>query len=211
VDQVATYPLFSFPYTSWQELAHGDRAFGLTQKRRMLRVAEEVFYDAGFERTSVWAFTRAGVPKYCSVTVPIYLGLGASGGSYLKDIFYLNTFSVREYVGALERGALPIALSLELDEAMQMAGWLYWRVYETRWSKKAFRERFGEPMSAVYGKHLRLLSLAGLLRARGDDMVLSDAGAYWLHALQDLFSIHYVSELWGTSGRDPWPERVVLC
>ena len=41
-------------------------------------------------------FTKSGVPKYCSVTVPLYLGLGASGGSYLKDIFYLNTFSVAE-------------------------------------------------------------------------------------------------------------------
>ena len=36
------------------------------------------------------------------MTVPLYLGLGASGGSYLKDIFYLNTFSVAEYVQAIE-------------------------------------------------------------------------------------------------------------
>jgi oxygen-independent coproporphyrinogen-3 oxidase len=59
----------------------------------------------------VWAFTRAGVPKYCSVTVPLYIGLGASGGSYLKDVFYLNTFNVQEYIQALENGKLPIALS----------------------------------------------------------------------------------------------------
>jgi hypothetical protein len=60
------------------------------------------------------------------------VGLGASGGTYLKDIFYLNTFSVGEYIDALNRGVSPIALSLNLSEHMQMAGWLYWRIYETR-------------------------------------------------------------------------------
>lgn len=34
--------------------------------------------------------------------VPLYVGLGASGGSYLKDLFYINTFSVREYIHAFE-------------------------------------------------------------------------------------------------------------
>jgi coproporphyrinogen III oxidase-like Fe-S oxidoreductase len=30
-----------------------------------------------------------------------YLGLGASSASYLRDIFYLNTFNVAEYIRAL--------------------------------------------------------------------------------------------------------------
>jgi oxygen-independent coproporphyrinogen-3 oxidase len=48
------------------------------------------------------------------------------------------------------------------------------------------------------------------VRERGDGIVLSDAGAYWLHALQDLFSIDYVSTLWGTSQHNPWPQAVAL-
>ena len=40
--------------------------------------------------------------------------------------------------------------------------------------------------------------------------IRADDGIYWLHALQDLFSIEYVSKLWGTSQQDPWPERVLL-
>jgi hypothetical protein len=39
---------------------------------------------------------------------------------------------------------------------------------------------------------------------------LSDRGAFWLHAFEDLFSIDYVSRLWGVSERDPWPEQVLL-
>lgn len=81
VDQVAAYPLFRFPYTQWQQLYGNGNGFNLFQKRKMLHVLERTFYGAGFTRTSVWAFTRAGVPKYCSVTIPLYIGLGASGGT----------------------------------------------------------------------------------------------------------------------------------
>jgi oxygen-independent coproporphyrinogen-3 oxidase len=144
------------------------------------------------------------------VTQPLYVGLGASGGSYLRDVFYLNTFSVQAYIEALERGRSPIALSLDLTERMQMAGWLYWRIYETRFRRSDFRARFGRAFDAAYGWAVKPLSLIGFLRDGSDELVLSNRGIYWLHALQDLFSISYVSKLWGTSRQNPWPERVLL-
>ncbi|MGD0016053.1 MAG: coproporphyrinogen-III oxidase family protein [Verrucomicrobiia bacterium] len=212
VDQIAAYPLFSFPYTKWAQMAQQNRyqSYNLLQKRQMRRVLEQTFHDAGYEQTSVWAFTRAGAPRYCSVTVPLYLGLGASAGSYLRDIFYLNTFNVLEYIRALEEGRTPIALSLELSKRMQMAGWLYWRIYETRFKKTDFQRRFCEDFDAVYGKYLKPWSLLGLLIERKDEIALTDTGAYWLHAIQDLFSIDYVGELWGTSQQKPWPGEVIL-
>jgi coproporphyrinogen III oxidase-like Fe-S oxidoreductase len=213
VDQVAAYPLFRFPYTEMGRTARESNhsISSIFRRRRMLSILERVLYGAGFDRTSVWAFTRPGVPKYCSVTVPLYVGLGASGGSYLKDVFYLNTFSVQEYIHALENGGLPIALSLDLTESMQMAGWLYWRIYETRLRRTDFRKRFGGEFDRVYGKYMKLFSLLGLLKEdNGDEIVLSDSGTYWLHVLQDLFSIEYISQLWGTSKQEPWPEKVML-
>jgi oxygen-independent coproporphyrinogen-3 oxidase len=176
----------------------------------MQRVLEKIFQGAGFERTSVWALTKRGVPKYCSVTVPLYLGLGASGGSYLKDVFYLNTFNVSEYIRTLEEGKLPIALSVELTESMQMAGWLYWRVYETRFKKSDFMNRFKRQIDEVYGKYFRLLLRTGFLRDDGEEVILTSAGAYWLHYIQDMFSIDYISKLWGTSKQTPWPQSVLL-
>jgi menaquinone C8-methyltransferase len=212
VDQIAAYPLFDFPYTEWADRSRRNhyRSYNLLQKRQMLSVLEEAFYSAGYERTSVWAFTRHGAPRYCSVTVPLYLGLGASGGSYLPDRFYLNTFSVPEYIRALDQDRMPIALSMQLTPRMQMAGWLYWRLYETRFRKSDFTARFRQDFDAIYGTYVRLLSWLGLSRAQGDEIVLTDAGAYWLHALQDLFSINYVAKLWGSSRDDAWPSKVVL-
>ena len=110
----------------------------------------------------------------------------------------------------LENGRMPIALSLELSERMQMAGWLYWRIYETRFSKHDFARRFHRPLDAVYGKYMRLLSLLGFLTEEEDEIALTDGGAYWLHAVQDLFSIDYIGALWGTSRGTPWPVEVRL-
>jgi coproporphyrinogen III oxidase-like Fe-S oxidoreductase len=211
VDQIAAYPLFRFPYTKMGQTAdRRDGNSGVLARRRMLSILTNIFYEAGFERTSVWAFTRPGVPKYCSVTVPLYVGLGASGGSYLKDVFYLNTFNVGEYIKALQRGSMPIALAMDLSERMQMAGWLYWRIYETRFRKGDFSQRFGRDFDEVYGRYMRPLRALGFVKDDGDKIVLSDEGAFWLHALEDLFSIQYVSRLWGTSKEEPWPERVNL-
>ncbi len=212
VDQVAAYPLFRFPYT----VMGGNGGTGnyklatIFTRRTMLKILESIFYAAGFERTSVWAFTRSNVPRYCSVTVPLYVGLGASGGSYLNDVFYLNTFNVSEYIKAVEKRGTAIALSLDLSEAMQMAGWLYWRIYETRFARQDFRKRFGQNLDRVYGRLLRILGRCGFLKDDGELIVLTDRGTYWLHALEDLFSLEYISRLWGTSKQEPWPERVVL-
>jgi coproporphyrinogen III oxidase-like Fe-S oxidoreductase len=213
IDQVAAYPLFNFPYTIMGESAkHSNYNIrNIFRRRNMLHILEDIFYDKKYERTSVWAFTREGVPKYCSVTVPLYVGLGASGGSYLKDIFYLNTFNVAEYIKRLENGRMPIALSLDLSESMQMAWWFYWRVYETRFKRSDFKERFGKEFNEIYGKYIKLFSLFGLIKKDdGNEVTLSDRGTFWLHAFEDLFSLDYISKLWGTSKQEPWPEKVVL-
>jgi len=56
-----------------------------------------------------------------------------------------------------------------------------------------------------------LNSRAGLQSAlRNDWKRPLDRGTYWLHALEDVFSIEYVSRLWGTSKEEPWPEKVLL-
>jgi menaquinone C8-methyltransferase len=204
VDQVAAYPLFSFPYTPLGRTGDGN-GNGILQalmRRRMMGVLERIFYQGGYERSSAWAFTRRGTPRYCSVTVPLYVGLGASGGSYLRDVFYLNTFGVAEYCRALEEGRMAIALSVGLSERMQRAGWLYWRIYETRFRRADYRERFGEDLDAAYGGYLRPARWLGLLTDDGERIALSDGGAFWLHACEDLLSIDYVSELRGLSRRD---------
>jgi oxygen-independent coproporphyrinogen-3 oxidase len=212
IQQAATYPLFQFPYTRMGQDAkkHKSKATLLLKRRKMLSILENIFYNSGFERSSVWAFTKTGTEKYCSVTVPLYLGLGASGGSYLNDIFFLNTFNVAEYIKSIEKNIMPTALSVELSKNMQMAGWLYWRIYETRFMKYDFFTKFGEDFGSKFGNLMRLLSHLGFLKDDGQKIKLTDKGAFWLHAFEDWFSIDFIGKLWDNSKGEPWPEKVVL-
>lgn len=212
VDQIAVYPIFLFPYTHMGKTnGTANHSIGKSfARRRTFYTLEKIFVRAGFDRSSVWAFTRRGVPRYCSVTVPTYVGFGASGGTYLRDIFYVNTFGVEDYIDAVEKGRFPIALAVDLTDKMQRAGWLYWRIYETQFSKRAYLDRFGEDIRSNYGGLLRLLRLIGFLREDGDRITMSDRGAFWLHAAEDILSIDYISTLWGEARRDHWPEAVRL-
>ena len=115
-----------------------------------------------------------------------------------------------EYIKALDDGGMAIALSVDLTEKMQRAGWLYWRIYETRFCKAAYRERFDEELDAAYGRYLTAARRLGLLRDDGEQITLSDSSAFWLHAAEDLLSIEFVSTLWGSSRRDLRPERAIL-
>jgi oxygen-independent coproporphyrinogen III oxidase len=212
VKQVATYPLFNFQYTRLAQKANknGNQIETMFRRRRLMKIFEGIFYRSDFYRSSVWAFTKNHTDKYCSVTVPLYLGLGTSGSSYLKDIFYINTFKVSEYIRAFKEKRSPIALTIDLSEEMQMAGWLYWRIYETRFRKSDFNQRFGRSFDDKYGSLINIFSGLGYLKNGDDQITLTDKGAYWIHAFEDLFSISYINKLWGTSIQNPWPEKVIL-
>ena len=212
VHQAATYPLFRFPYTRFgKQYTMKQKAIPtMIRRRKFLKAIENTFYSSGYERSSVWAFTKTGTDKYCSVTVPSYFGLGASGSSYLKNTFYVNTFNISEYVQAIEEGNSTIALSVNLSEEAQMAAWLYWRIYETKLSKSDFKQRFHTEFDTKYGAYMNWLKRFGFLQNGADQIKLTDRGSYWIHAFEDFFSIDYINKLWGTSKTNPWPEKVVL-
>lgn len=212
IHQVATYPLFKFPYTRLgKEFYENQNAVGtMFRRRKFLKILEDIFYGSEFYRSSVWAFTKQKTDKYCSVTVPLYLGLGASGSSYLKDIFYVNTFSVNEYIKAINSNKQPIALSIDLSEEMQMAGWLYWRIYETKFKKSDFQIRFNTSFDSKYGKLIKIWNKMGYLKNGEDQINLTDKGTYWIHAFEDFFSINYINKLWGISKSNAWPENISL-
>ncbi len=212
IHQAATYPLFRFPYTRLgKDFNYTKNALNtMFRRRKFLKIFENIFYNSGFRRSSVWAFTQTGIDKYCSVTVPMYLGLGASGSSYLKDIFYVNTFKVKEYINKIREEKMPISLSINLTKKMQMSGWLYWRLYETHFNKADFEKRFNIEFDLEYNRIIKFWDLLGFLNNGQDYIKLTDKGSYWIHAFEDFFSINYINKLWGTSKVNAWPEQVIL-
>jgi len=213
VDQISAYPIFTFPHTKLEEVVkrNGYSLPGIVKRRIMLKKIEEVCYDAGMERTSVWAFTKKGVKKYSSVTVPKYIGLGAGAGSLIPNFFFINTFSVEEYIKFIEsKSRPPVALSIKFSEEEEMLHWLYWRIYETKIIKKDFEEQFGRDFDSTFKKIFFLFEVMGMARDEGDKIIMTDRGNYWVHVLQNVFSLDFIGRVWDVCLSEKWPGEIEL-
>ncbi len=211
VDQISTYPIFGFPYT---ELG---RTLGIQAIRRppgelirrMLALIRQRAYERGFEQCAVWSFLRPCQKKFSSITRHHYLGFGPSAASMTGHQFYVNTFSVDQYVSALP-GQLPVALVMPVNKRLEMGYWLYWRAYEMKIAGDEFRELFGEDLGTVYGSLLRTLTGLGMATQHNGSYRLTEKAAYWVHRFQNEYSLNYINRLWGRCREEPWPDRVRL-
>jgi oxygen-independent coproporphyrinogen-3 oxidase len=213
VDQLSTYPMFSFPYS---EL--GKRT-GLRQVERpphqavkaMLAFTDQYCEENGLYRCAVWSWLKPGQGKFSSITRHHYIGFGPSAASMTGSDFYVNTFDVKAYAGKLP-AERPVAVSMPVNRRLEMAYWLYWRIYELEISMSGFQHVFGADASldAEFGYLLRPLMLMKLLERVDAGYRVTKRGAYWIHRLQNEYSLNYINHLWGTCRREPWPEEVVL-
>jgi len=211
VEQISTYPIFGFPYTA---LGHelGIRSIRRPPGdliRRMLALICRRSREHGFDQCAVWSFLRPGRKKFSSITRHHYLGFGPSAASMTGAQFYVNTFSVPEYAAALP-DRLPVALVMPVDRRLEMAYWLYWRAYEMKIPGGDFRELFDRDLDHVYGRLMRLLERTGMVVAQHGDYRITEDAAYWIHRLQNEYSLNYINRLWGRCREEPWPLAVTL-
>lgn len=210
-DQVTTYPLFTFPYTTvGQHLRlKALRMPNLRVRRAHYRAIHSWCTEHGYRRVSVWGFKRGAVPRYSSVTRDNYIGIGPGAGSHLADGFVLNTFDLDSWLHAASAGRGAIALCLPF--AGEMAGWwwLYWRLYDTRVSLDALDGVLGRDAPQAR-RWLRVAQWAGLAVEKGGTLELTEPGAFWIHLAQNYFALNYVNTLWTRAREEPWPEAVAI-
>jgi oxygen-independent coproporphyrinogen-3 oxidase len=211
VNQVTTYPLFTFPYTSVGKYLKLKqvRMPNLAVRHRQYYRIYKFLTNKGFNRVSVWGFKKGDVPRYSSVTRDNYIGLGAGAGSHLPDGFYLNTFSVEEYTRKCSSSQFPVALYMKFTEEMQKYFWLYWRFYDTHISKEELSARFGlndEKLNRLFAisKSLKLI------RENNLNYELTMSGSFWIHLLQNFFSLRYINKVWSVAMNEPYPSEISL-
>ena len=213
IDQLSTYPMFSFPYS---ELGRQQGINEVTrpnsrQIRTMLKMTDEAAQRKGFKRCAVWSWIKPHKRKFSSITRHHYIGLGPSAASMTGEYFYVNTFDIDAYSRSLpdER---PIALSMKINRRLEMAYWLYWRVYELFVCNNEFETLFSrkDGLNNVFGKLLKSFCLLGMLKRDGANYQVTNLGAYWIHRLQNEYSLNYINRLWGTCRKKPWPNEVRL-
>jgi len=210
-DQLTTYPLFTFPYTSVGEYLRltDVRMPDLRVRRAHYRAISEWCEEHGFDRVSVWGFRRGGAPRYSSVTRDGYIGIGPGAGSHLPDGFVLNTFDLNSWICATGQGRTAIALQMPFLGQMSGWWWLYWRLYDTRIPLDDFDAALGKDAPKARG-WLRFVEQVGLGLRHHEDIVLTEPGAFWLHLVQNHFALSYVNTLWTEARREPWPQAVAI-
>jgi oxygen-independent coproporphyrinogen-3 oxidase len=213
VDQLSTYPLFAFPYT---ELGQGRNLKKVTRPshhriKAMLEFTDAHCEQRGLHRCAVWSWLRPSRSKFSSITRHRYVGLGPSAASMTGTDFYVNTFDVRAYADALP-GRRPVAVSMPVDQRLEIAYWLYWRVYELKLRAGVFRELFGPGRSLddQFGHLIAPLLSSRLIARTSDGYAVTKTGAYWIHRLQNEYSLNYIDRLWGACRKEPWPAEVRL-
>jgi len=210
-EQITTYPLFTFPYSTighYLNLKQVDMP-KLSARKRMYMFIHQYLLENGFSRVSVWGFKRGDVPRYSSVTRDKYLGLGPGAGSHLNDGYYLNTFSVKEYVSRCIDVEFPIALFMPFNETMQHFFWLYWRLYDTY----VPRQGLWNASPQTNRKTRALLGLLKVLKFLIEDKNgynITKEGAFWVHLAQNYFSLRYINRIWSTAMREPYPEEIAF-
>ena len=125
--------------------------------------------------------------------------------------FSVNTFDIEEYAESLPDHR-PVALSMPMGPRREMAYWLYWRLYELHAENRDFEELFGPRASlpGVMGSALRPLELMGWVNRREGGYDVTPDGIYWVHRLQNEYSLDYITTLWSRCKATAWPEAVTL-
>ena len=177
----------------------------------MLALTHEEAERHHLKQCAVWSWIRSGRSKFSSITRHHYVGFGPSAASMIGNAFYVNTFDVDAYADALTHGR-PVALVLPVDRRLEMAYWLYWRAYEMRACEADFQKVFGADASleGTFGKITRLFKTLRMVEGEPGGWRITRRGAYWIHRLQNEYSLNYINRLWGTCRREAWPQEVTL-
>ena len=213
VDQISTYPLFSFPYSDLgqaQHIAEVTRPDSRTV-RRLLHLTDSYAREQGYKRCAVWSWIKPERKKFSSITRHHYVGFGPSAASMTGSDFYVNTFDVEAYANTLP-DRRPVALSMPVDLRLEMVYWLYWRTYELKVMEQDFQRLFGTEVSLdqVFWSLFRPFQVLGMMRRIEGGYQITQSGAYWIHRLQNEYSLSYINRLWGGCRHQAWPKQVVL-
>ncbi|MGL5616777.1 MAG: coproporphyrinogen-III oxidase family protein [Sarcina sp.] len=203
--QVSTYPFIDFSYAD-----NKSKPLRSRDKKELLEVLDKLSIEMNLERTSVWTFSIKGREKYSSVTRDFYVGFGPSAASLTKSYFKINTFSVEEYIKAIEGEKNPKALTLNFSKRVRALYWGFWNAYSLKLNRKIFKEIFHKEIEEVFSIEIKIAKLLGLVSLKNNDYILTQKGSYIYHLLEQHYTHQYIDKTWNNCSKNPWPEEIKL-
>ena len=98
---------------------------------------------------------------------------------------------------------------MEFTEEMQKYFWLYWRFYDTSIPKEELSAKF-RPGDVKINRLFSIMQNLNLMRENGPNYELTKGGSFWVHLLQNYFSLRYIDEVWGVAMNEPYPQEISL-
>jgi oxygen-independent coproporphyrinogen-3 oxidase len=212
IDQLSVYPLIIFPMT---KMGGAIKESGLSRlsglyEKKILGIIDGISREKGYYRSSVWTYGRKYSRRYTSVTRESFIGIGAGASSLAGEHFYLNTFSVEEYIKALEHGKLPINLVNRMSEKERMIFWIFWRCYDGVIDGSRFTRLYNADLKKEFPLLFTLLKVLGMAKESGGKFLLTERGRYAYHLVEKQYSVRYLNDLWQASMNRPWIEEIRL-
>jgi coproporphyrinogen III oxidase-like Fe-S oxidoreductase len=188
-DQITFYPLM----VSRATRSHMERIMGRVSPR-----TERIYHDliareleTVYCPNSAWCFSRGGASMIDEYVVggEEYVGAGSGAFGFVGGAIHANTFSLTEYLQALQAGVLPVK-HRKAFSARDLARYnLLMNLFGLRLDTADFRRRFGRPVWALLGVELLFFSLIGALRFNGSRIGLTRRGRYyWVVMMREFFT-----------------------
>lgn len=204
-NHVAIYPFIDFSFTKSRLHQKAKK-----EKRALLDALTKYLLSLGLIRTSIWTFSKATSSGYSSMARDNFLGFGVSATTLLKKQFKINTFSIEDYIKAIEAKRLPTSLTLRFSLHKRMAYYLFWSAYSTRVSSEAFEAFFGITLKKVYGFELFILKALGFIKEDKGIYELTLKGAFYYHHYENYYTLAYIDKMWGLMREVPFPKEMKL-
>ena len=203
--QISTYPFIDFSYAQNER-----KPLSTKEKKEMLFNLVDTSKKIGLERTSVWTFAKANTEKYSSITRENFIGLGPGAASLFDDKFRLNTFSVEEYINAIENNKFACALVLNFTKFSRKSYWLFWNVYNMSLNKDAYNKMFNSYLKKDYFVELTIAKVLGLLKEDKEGFNVTLKGSYYFHVVEQIYTTQYIDKTWSIARQNPWPDKITL-
>jgi len=204
-NHVAIYPFIDFSFTASKVTAMPKK-----EKRRLLDAISHYCMEKGYDRNSIWTFSKEKDAKYSSMTRDNFLGFGCSATTLLKDQFKINTFSVEEYCKRVDEGDLPTSLTTRFSRRQRMVYYLFWTAYSTKVDTKDFEAFFGVPLKKAYGTELKIAKKLGFVTEDDGVYSMTLKGAFYYHYYENFYTLAYIDKMWGIMRKEAFPEGIEL-
>ncbi|MEM2924423.1 MAG: coproporphyrinogen-III oxidase family protein [Methanocellales archaeon] len=205
VHQISHYPLILFPYTKWyREVQSGNISLTSHMEKNMFYTICDFLTSIGYKQVSCWDFTREAGMQYITCTRDENIGVGISAYTKIKDLFYVNTFSLEEYIKSVET-SLPIATGTIMPLNQAMKRWFMMGLYKLKVNKVDFEKRFSIPIEQAIGKFLLMLKLLNIIEEQPDYIQVTKRGLYWVSFMTKTFMLTFPGRYIQECLRNPWP------